>query len=313
MPKLSIIIPMYNSEKYIDKCLQSILDLRFQDYEVICIDDGSTDRTLYLCKEYQARDKRVSIISGRHKGVAGARNAGISKAKGEYIAFVDSDDYVENAMYEDLIKQLDFTKADMAVTDFYIDNGTEIKLRTNDSIVLSEFDGEQLIEYAFKREHYYGITAWLWNKVFRRAVMMQDQPLTFEEELEIGEDVVFLVEFALRTRKAIYLGNAFYHHIHRDSSLSKKYHPKNYNDRLSAYKMAINILEENHIPGENIIWLKRFYVYHAANFIESARKECDWGNEQLHKKDIRLYLDEYKQTNLDYPERIERIYRLLDQ
>ncbi|SHO48783.1 glycosyltransferase family 2 protein [Anaerocolumna xylanovorans] len=312
MPKLSIIIPMYNAEDYIGKCLDSIRNLTFQDYEVICVDDGSADRTLSVCKRYQSQDKRLHIVSSFHSGVSKARNIGIGESRGEYIAFIDSDDYIEDSMYEDMICQLDITKADVAVSDFYIDTGMESRIRKNERVVLPVFDGKQLLKYAFEREHYHGITAWLWNKVFRKSIIIKDEPIQFEENLEIGEDVVFIVKFALRTYKAIHVEKAFYHHVNRENSLSKEYNSKKYNDRLLAYKMAIQILKENGITEETAIWLKRFYVYHAANFVESAKREGDWYHEHSHKKDIKTYLNEYIRTNQRYPERIKRIYELLD-
>ena len=99
-PKISVIIPVYNVEKYLPECLESILNQNFQDFEIICVDDGSTDRSLDILQEYKRKDDRFVILQQRHAGAGAARNHGIKLAEGKYIQFLDSDDYFEPTLLE---------------------------------------------------------------------------------------------------------------------------------------------------------------------------------------------------------------------
>ena len=115
--KISIIIPVYNVEKYLHECLDSIINQTFKDLEIICVDDGSTDKSSEILEEYEQKDKRFTVISQPNKGVSAARNRGMQQAKGKYIMFVDSDDYVHPRFYELLLQALKEEGADIAGCD----------------------------------------------------------------------------------------------------------------------------------------------------------------------------------------------------
>ena len=115
MPEISVIVPVYNCEKYIGKCIESILNQTFKDLELILIDDGSADESGKICDEYKIQDKRVKVIHEKNSGVSIARNVGINVAKGKYIGFVDSDDYLAPDMYESLYENLMKSHADVAI------------------------------------------------------------------------------------------------------------------------------------------------------------------------------------------------------
>ena len=103
MIKLSIIMPVYNVKNYIRKCIESVLEQKFIDYELILVDDGSNDGSGVICDEYSKKDKRIIVIHQKNKGLSGARNSGINIAKGEFIGFIDSDDWIHKNMYYDLV------------------------------------------------------------------------------------------------------------------------------------------------------------------------------------------------------------------
>ena len=106
-PLLSIIIALYNSEEYIEKCIKSIVEQTYNNLEIIIINDGSTDESLKICEQFQEKDKRIKIYNQKNTGVSSARNTGIAKATGDYITFVDSDDYLIKEAYEKALKQID--------------------------------------------------------------------------------------------------------------------------------------------------------------------------------------------------------------
>ena len=122
MVKVSIIVPVYNSEKYLKKCIESIQKQTLKDMQIILINDGSTDNSLSICKEYQKRDNRIEVIDKANMGVSSARNTGIEAAIGEYIGFVDADDWIEPEMYENMYHQVKQMQADVCMCNYVVEN-----------------------------------------------------------------------------------------------------------------------------------------------------------------------------------------------
>lgn len=133
--KISIIVPIYNVEKYLSKCVDSILNQSFKDFELILVNDGSTDESGKICDAYSLKDKRIKVIHQSNKGVGSACNVGINCAIGEYIAFIDPDDYIHENMYEILYKASIKDEADIVICNFYlVDEQTEMLLDSKPSI-----------------------------------------------------------------------------------------------------------------------------------------------------------------------------------
>lgn len=179
---LSIIMPVYNAEKFLDISIPSVLNQDYKDIELILINNGSTDKSLELCKKYSQSDGRVVLINLDHKGIASARNAGLKAAKGEYITFVDSDDWIEKDIYTYLINILDKSDVDFAECGHYnvFDDGIEYKQ-------------EKIEVYCDRKEalnsfvDVYGTVTWLlWDKVYRREIAKN---IVFGTEL--AEDMLF--------------------------------------------------------------------------------------------------------------------------
>ena len=117
MPKLSVIVPVYNAEKYLDKCIKSIIGQIYTDFELILIDDGSPDLCPLMCDEWKQKDRRIKVVHKENQGVAIARNIGLDLAIGEYVTFVDSDDWLEPTMYLEMLKVLENYKCDVVMCD----------------------------------------------------------------------------------------------------------------------------------------------------------------------------------------------------
>jgi glycosyltransferase involved in cell wall biosynthesis len=166
MVKISVIIPVYQAEEFLAKCVDSVLAQTEHDLEVILIDDGSTDCSANICDEYSARDDRVRVIHKDNAGVSAARNTGIAEANGDYIGFVDSDDWIEPNMYERLLAEANKSGADIVMCDAttVYDNGrtqadTITQLSQNSILKKSDFTPALLLEMAGSA----------WRKVFRRS------------------------------------------------------------------------------------------------------------------------------------------------
>ena len=161
---ISIIIPLHNVEKYLNKCIQSVVNQTYENLDIILIDDGSTDRCPQICDEWAEKDLRIRTIHKTYGGVADARNVGLSAANGEYIGFVDSDDYVENTMFEHLYKVLKETNADISICDFQkiTENGEIIPIESD--IKREVITGTDALEKITKSGDWYYII--LWNKLY---------------------------------------------------------------------------------------------------------------------------------------------------
>ena len=161
-PVISVIIPVYKTEKYLDKCVQSIVDQTYTKLEIILVDDGSPDRCPEMCDKWVGKDSRIKVIHKKTGGVASARNAALKKATGDYIAFADSDDYVEKDIYEQLLRLIHDNHADIAVCGYQINDENRDK---DESRLLSSEDALKLIA---EGDYKYGV---LWNKLYKRHVV----------------------------------------------------------------------------------------------------------------------------------------------
>ena len=142
LPEVSIIVPVFNTEKYISRCIDSILTQTFTNFECILIDDGSTDKSWNICKHYSQSDKRVVLVHQENSGVSATRNKGIEMARGKYVCFVDSDDYIDKNMYEELVSAINRSNTDVVCCG-YIEN-EKIRALGNEDFIFG--DGGSIIE-----------------------------------------------------------------------------------------------------------------------------------------------------------------------
>ena len=163
---ISVIVPVYNVEEYIDECIISILPQTYKNIEFILVDDGSTDRSGILCDGYKAKDKRVYVIHQENMGLAAARNTGIQQAKGEYLAFVDSDDFISPLMYDTLYNEITKEHADIAICNFskFITGKYDIYANSIYSKVI--YNRGEILDNLYTPLHVQTVVAW--NKLYKR-------------------------------------------------------------------------------------------------------------------------------------------------
>jgi len=180
---LSIILPVYNAEKYLEKCLKSILSQSFSDFEVILINDGSKDSSNIICETYASKDTRIVYINQVNQGVAMARNVGLKTAKGTYIGFVDADDFIENSMFQNLVNPLAKKEYDVIISHYKICNENDFdiprtKIPTNRDLDKSE------IKNSILKTYYTGgdpVVPALWNKIYNRS-FIEKHKLGFQNQ-----------------------------------------------------------------------------------------------------------------------------------
>ena len=225
--KLSIIVPVYNVESYIRECLDSILRQTYRDFECIMINDGSTDKGPEICAEYVFRDKRFRLISQTNKGLAMARKVALSQAQGEYIGFVDADDYIANDMFYSLMQTAINNDADVVICDWVRigEKGTEEKRQYKGDIRLPK-------EFALQDLAADHIQSYMWNKIFKRGILENSLSLT---KTKMMEDYSCMHHIFAKANNFQYLAKSLYYYRYRPDSIMGA---ANILQRLQGYAIA---------------------------------------------------------------------------
>lgn len=219
---ISVVVPVYNTEAFLPKCVESILHQTYQNLEIILVDDGSTDKSLAVCEEFRLRDKRVKVLHKERGGQTSARKHGLMAARGEMIAFVDSDDWIEPDMYEKLISCYEETGCDMVSSGFirdYAVTGQTVCVLDNYEEALYENLEEEIYPTMLYNDgsQGHGICRALWNKLFKRDRLTS----VFEkisDRVFYGEDALTLYSYCMRIKSIYILRKAFYHYNVRQGS-----------------------------------------------------------------------------------------------
>ena len=230
---VSIIVPVYNAEKYIGRCLDSILCQTFSDIEIIVIDDGSSDKSLKICREYELKDKRIKVVAQENKGVSYTRNKGIKLAKGEFVQFVDSDDYISPDMTEKLMHYVDKYDTDMVIC------GCVELYDENKRFVSSEFEGvsevkDLNITYPDIFENF--ILNGPVNKLYKKKCIKEG----FPEDMSLGEDLIFNLKYIKNIENIYFTKENFYFYEIHEGSLNRRYRE---NSIEIAEKLYVNNMD----------------------------------------------------------------------
>ena len=239
-PLLSIIVPVYDVENYLQKCIDSILAQTLTDFELILVDDGSPDNCPALCDAAAAKDARIRVIHQKNGGLSAARNAGLDVARGEWIGLVDSDDYIAPEMYEKLYRAVQQTGADFALCDFAeVDEaGAPSNARTHGVITQQIFTERELLQSA-----YLTMMLLAWNKLYRRAIFAQ---LRYPVG-KLNEDIFVSPDICLQAQKAVVVPEALYYYVQRSGSIMGKTKTLCHYDAAEAAQRYWNCLVENRV------------------------------------------------------------------
>lgn len=268
-PKVSIIVPIYNVEKYLDRCMESLLNQTLNDIEIIMVDDGSPDNCPRMCDEYANKDNRIKVIHKKNAGLGLARNSGLEVAKGEYVAFVDSDDYVDCNMYEALYNKAKENKVDAVLCSFYHDDNGKIKEGCIDGMPGKETTIDFLTDYIpnvigclpkEKSNQLYGYS--VWDILFSREVITKNS-IRFESERDfVSEDILFQLDYASCASKLLLMPKPFYYYCNNTGSLTKKYDYTRFHREVLLYKELGRRLRAKSIAIHNFdLRLSRLLLY----------------------------------------------------
>lgn len=251
MPKVSVVLPCFNVAPYIGTCLDSLLNQTLADIEVICVDDKSTDDTVTIIKKYARKDNRIILIElPQNQGVSNARNTGIDTASGEYISFVDPDDYVDLDYFEKLYKQAIKTGADICVSNIkeYMYNG---KIRKHNDYVR---------RVRQSKHHFTHIQC---AAIYKRDFINKNN-LRVPVGITNGEDTLFCIKCAILCNYTTGLAKTYYHYIRRTDSAERPFYTeKQVNSRIASARAIVDFINCNDLPYE----VYKLYFNRALNML----------------------------------------------
>lgn len=244
---ISVVVSVYNVEEYLDKCLDSLLNQTYRDFEIILVDDGSTDNCGKRCDEWENKEDRIKVVHKKNGGLSSARNCGIKKAKGEWIIFPDPDDWVETDYLQKLIDIQAQYKADLSICGHYYSEEV-----WNIGAEPEVFSREKAIEYLMYPNSFSG---YAWNKLYSMNIIKSKQ-LFFDEELGRVQDLHFNVRYFQFCDKVAYDPEPVYHYVIHNSSVSSINHmltPRKISGVVS-YKKIAELLHEKYPVCEEIAY-----------------------------------------------------------
>ena len=242
---ISIIVPIYNREKTIGRCIESIVNQTFQDLEILLVDDGSSDGSVEVCKKYAEIDTRIRVLQKKNGGVSSARNEGIRHAQGEYIQFVDSDDYIEPDMSRKLYEALKKYNAQVAVCGFrekFSKEQEDIVRQPSEEVVTEVRYMEKYVDGLFENCY----IQCCWNKLYEKKYIQH----TFREDYTYGEDLLYNLEYLEKIERVVFVPESLYIYEHTEGeSLTSKYRKDEIDLRIRLMKRTFYFCD-TYLEGE---------------------------------------------------------------
>lgn len=266
MISVSIIVPIYNGEKYIERCLNSIISQTLENIEIILVNDNSTDETKSIIEKYSKQYKNIVVINKKNnEGVGAARNNGMKIAKGEYIGFIDADDVINDDMYENLYKLAKYSNSDLAMCSYIRKYNNEcVEVSPNISEKNVYYDRKKILNKiipTFVNNIEYGYY-YVWNKLYKRE-FLEGENIVFEEEITYSEDWLFNLEVFDKAQSFSYINNPYYTYFDNANSLSKNIDINRIKLSIEGYKKNYYFINKYNLENVNvdIRFLEEVYVY----------------------------------------------------
>ena len=271
-PKVSIIVPVYNAEKYLERCINSLKNQTLRDIEIILVDDSSTDSSLELCNKMAMEDSRIKVIHKVNEGAGKARNAALQVATGEYIGFADSDDFVECRMFETLYEKAEKYNSDLVMSGVLFVDGNMFsqegeKLRKTYFDKDTHFDNEESLKKLRmgivgalpedEDDSKYGMS--IWKNLFRHDVIKKNNIIFESEREKLSEDALFMVDFVSFIKKATGISDAFYNYCRNGESISKSYKKDRFEKSLVFVDEVEKRFKKDIEPEVYNIYIYRFW------------------------------------------------------
>lgn len=211
---ISIIVPGFNIENYVRPCIESLVNQSYKNLEILLVDDGSTDRTGEIFDDYAKKDNRIKVVHKANGGVSSARNMALHHAAGDYVLFVDGDDWLEEKAVEILVDVATLYKSDVVLFEYSIDYAN----KQNILCLHPELQGSMTIQQAIKNT-ITPVNRFVWSKLYKRSILQQ---VLFDETIHLGEDTLFACEAMSKGQSAYFVAQPLYHYVQSDNSATRK-------------------------------------------------------------------------------------------
>lgn len=294
---VSIVVPVYNAENYLKKCVDSLINQTYKDIEIILVNDGSTDDSLKICNEYNNLDKRVRVIDKENGGASSARNAGIRVATGDYIMFADSDDYADENWVNEVVDAQEKNKDAFVFCDIcgVLSNKEVVKLH-----------GKQIESGYYKLKDYYlfsinNVLNQPVNKIFVNRIIKENS-IYFDESLQIGEDLVFNLEYIKHCDEIYFIDKVLYYCLtNRLDSLCHCYYSDLFETNMTMYKKHLELFDYLSIDDNLLLELKLSFVGSVTDCLdrELNQKQKSFSERKKRMKTI--------MSNSDYLEALNQV------
>lgn len=324
--KVSVIVPVYNTDLYLNRCMNSLIHQTLKDIEIIIVDDGSKMKCSDLCDEWGKKDKRIRVIHKKNQGLGLARNTGIENAKGKYIAFVDSDDYVAEDMYEKLYDEMERENLDFITSGYWkeFDNGYREKYSNpgipeyveNEkiySVLLANMLGS-LPNYP--SDDHIGMSVW---KGLYSNKILQEYKIRFQSErILISEDIVFHIDYMMHVKRAKVLQEAYYYYCQNQGSLTTTYRRDRFEKVVTLYKYEEDVLKKYKIFKYGMLQLQRTFLANIrvcimqeaarGKYVTSKKEAKRMIKQYCNCKDVKKLLNEYPWIKLPIKQRVFSLF-----
>lgn len=304
MAKISIIIPVYNVENYLKKCLDSCINQTFKNIDIIVVDDGSTDNSLSIAKEYAAKDKRIHLISQKNEGVSVARNKGIENSNSDWIMFLDSDDWLELDALEKMDEIVKKEKCDILITGFYENdskkekksrflNFNEKHFNKNNNIELIK---SAIYETSISQKKISTNIGVPWAKLYNRKYLV-DNNIKFKKGLKRMQDMIFNLDAFYNSDNIFYNDIPLYHYRLQNNSVTKKFSKDFYYTSIDILKYISNFINKNSLEKELIDFykIKSFLLFNEIIILQYIPNNINFLKKNIELR--KIYNNEYFRKN----------------
>ena len=276
MDKVSVVIPIYNREKYIKKCIDSVINQTYNNLEIICVDDCSTDSSLEILKKYEATDNRVTIVAlEKNNGVSNARNTGIKKSTGKYLAFVDSDDTIDKNMIFEMVDCANKTGADIILSDLCMFSGGKKRNMTLSIEPLKlypkkEIENSILPRFTFDGEDNLGLFSFS-TKLYKKSIIT-DNNICFDTNIAYEEDKLFVIEVLANCNSLYYIPKEYYKYDTSSGGLYSAFNQKAWVWYVKGYEKYKYLIDRYQIKNANKKYLANSFIYNISWFLYRSQR-----------------------------------------
>ena len=286
MVLVSVIVAIYNVEKYLKQCIESIQKQTYKNLEIILVNDGSLDNCGYMCDEYLKNDSRIKVIHKKNEGLGLARNSGLEIATGKYVVFVDSDDWIDRHMIEKMVTVAEDKHADFIVGGFIRENDSgKIFSRHQCIKEQTEYKGREILEKVLYPILGSESTAredieremCVWTNMYKQSIIQEHQIQFVNERNYLSEDLFYNINYIMHTSKAVFLPECFYHYRKNQVSLTNAYRPNRFQLLCNLYNAECDLLQDYGIYNEVKERIDRTFIMKTRNAIRilvNSKNEC---------------------------------------